>query len=232
MIAGMTDCRKVRLVTPNYKSLVINVPHAIAAIALMKLTGDYSSRDIQLWKAEHMYDVGGTQGTAVHNRKTNQMFKFAARASIPQEDIWALGGLIPFVIELLETGGAVEDATLAGKEHLAKAGIIDGYKYGGPIPVGIEIYMNDKQEEIRGVQNMKAITPGRDNSPYPRQSTGNQAQRIQTARGKRGAKNLRQDRGRSLLRHQDHYPRTHEDHRGIKNLDENGRAHHQMAGNH
>ena len=98
------------------------------------------------------------------------MFKFAARASIPQEDIWALGGLIPFVTELLETGGTIEDATLAGREHLARAGIIDGYKHGGPIPMGIEIYINDKQEEIKGVPSMKAITPGRDTWPYPRQS--------------------------------------------------------------
>ena len=55
-----------------------------------------------------MYDLGDTQGTAVQNRKANQMFKLAARASIPQEDIWALGGLIPFVTELLETGGATK----------------------------------------------------------------------------------------------------------------------------
>ena len=63
--AGTTDCRTARMAIPSYKSLVINVPPRIAAFALMKLTGEYSSRDTQPWKAEQMYDVGGTQGTAV-----------------------------------------------------------------------------------------------------------------------------------------------------------------------
>ena len=89
--AGNGDCRNVKTVIPLYRQLVINVPPPIASVAVMKLTGDYTSKDIQPWKEEKMYDVGGAQGGAVQNTKVNQVFKVSARTSIPLEDIWALG---------------------------------------------------------------------------------------------------------------------------------------------
>lgn len=52
--AGEGDCRKVKTVIPYFKQSVINVPPPIAAVAVMRLTGDYGSKDIQPWKAEKM----------------------------------------------------------------------------------------------------------------------------------------------------------------------------------
>ena len=134
----------MKTVIPNYRQLVINVPPPIASVAVMKLTGDYTGEDIQPWKEEKMYDVGGAQGGAVQNTKVNQVFRFSARTTILQEDIWPLGGLIPLIIEIHDTGGTPEDATLARTDCLPRAGVVDGYRYGGLIPVGFEIYMSSK----------------------------------------------------------------------------------------
>ena len=145
--AGKGDCWNVKTVILLYRQLVINVPPPIASVAVMKLTGDYTSKDIQPLKDEKMYDVGRAQGGAVQNTTVNQVFKFSARTTILQEDIWALGSLIPLITEIHETGGTPEDATLAGKDCLPKAGVVDGYRYGGLIPVGFEIFVSSKQEQ-------------------------------------------------------------------------------------
>lgn len=67
----------------------------------------------------------------MQSAEVNQVFKFSARTTIPQEDIWAPGGLTTFIAELQESGGTPDDTTVAGKDCLIKAGVNDGYRYGG-----------------------------------------------------------------------------------------------------